>query len=587
MIGARGAMAAVGGLQGFALWLIYDGWPSQPGAAATFLAASTFVLVSALVVHFARTAQHTARLVALGGLTGLAFAAVSLWVGWQRVAEGAPMEGDDLRLATWRLAGTIALYALGPFVQILQATGRREFPYAELYRHSWNNFFVAALGGLFTGALWLVLFFWGMLFKLIDIDVFHDAFKEGAFGYPMTGAALGYGVAAARERVSTIETLRGFTQTLFRGLLPLLAAVTLGFLASLPFTGLAPLFGTTSAATTIFVWLAVYVLFFNAVYLDGAEHPPYQAPLRRLVEIGTLAFPVLAAIGVYAVWLRVRQYGLTPDRVLASVVAGVLGLYAVGYAAATLRGGEPWLPLVRRVNLALVVVIVLTAFALHTPLFDPIAWSVQSQVTRLVDGRVGPDDFDFADLRFHLGWRGYAALERLRDEPVGPDAGLIREEATSALAVESYYRWRHDRSYAKVEVAIEPAGRAWPAGLREQLLPLLRQLNDFRFSDCTLETCFVRAIDLDGDGRSEELLAVENTGFMRSAILVLKSDDEARWYVFGRLARAPGDGGAPGQELAAQLRRGPVELVTPSFGDVSLPGGQLRVVGAPEYDEED
>jgi hypothetical protein len=58
-------MAAIGALQGFVLWLLRTRWPSAPQAAAVYMALVFFVIVSALVLHFARTGRDSTRLLAL------------------------------------------------------------------------------------------------------------------------------------------------------------------------------------------------------------------------------------------------------------------------------------------------------------------------------------------------------------------------------------------------------------------------------------------------------------------------------------------------------------------------------------------
>jgi hypothetical protein len=91
-----------------------------------------FVVLSALVLHFARSGRDGTRLLALAVSTGLVFAVVSLWIGWQLPPKGAGFEGDASRVSTWILASGVALYALGPFLQIYQVTGTPRFPYSEL-----------------------------------------------------------------------------------------------------------------------------------------------------------------------------------------------------------------------------------------------------------------------------------------------------------------------------------------------------------------------------------------------------------------------------------------------------------------------
>ncbi len=318
-------MALVGALQGSALCALVEWWPDDPQRAAWFAAAGFLVSVSALVVHMAHTGRDASRLAALALGIGAAFAGVTLWVAGQLPAEGAPFAGDAWRVTSWLPASAVALFVLGPFVQIFQSTGRLHFPYSELYQASWNNFFVAGMGALFAGALWTVLFLWMRLFDLIGIEVFEDLFTDEWFAYPVTGGALAYGLAAGRESERILATLRGLTQSLFRALLPLVAGGTLAFLLSLPFTGLAPLFATQRAAAILLAWVAAFALLLNAVYLDGTTPPPYARTLRLLAESGVLALPLLAAIAGYALQLRTAQYGLTPERFVAFVSAGQRG----------------------------------------------------------------------------------------------------------------------------------------------------------------------------------------------------------------------------------------------------------------------
>ncbi len=184
-------MALVGALQGSALCSLVEWWPDSPQRAAWFAAAGFFVSVSALVLHMARSGRDSSRLAALAVAIGAAFAAVTLWVAGQLPVEGAPFAGDAWRVTSWLLASAVALFVLGPFVQIFQATGRLHFSYPELYRASWNNFFVAVMGALFAGTLWIVLFLWMELFDLIGIGVFEDLFTEEWFAYRGDGGRAG------------------------------------------------------------------------------------------------------------------------------------------------------------------------------------------------------------------------------------------------------------------------------------------------------------------------------------------------------------------------------------------------------------
>lgn len=579
----RRALAALGALQGLALWALTDNWPEEaPRLRALFTGAVFWIVASALVLHMARTEGQRLRLVLLAAAVGLVFGAVALWVAWQLPGGDVPFQGDDGRVTSWVVASAIALYVLGPFLQVYQETGRLRFPYPDLYRHSWNNFFIASLGGLFALALWLVLVLWFQLFKLVEIDFFEELFTEPLFLFPVMGASVAYGLAVGKENDSIISTLRGLTQSLLRALLPLLAAVTLAFLATLPFTGLAPLFATRSAASVLIGWLAAFVLVLNAVYLDGSQPPPYGAPLRRLGEAGTLALPVMGAIGIYAVVLRVQQYGLTPDRIFAGVLALVLTLYAVGYAVAAALRGEPWLPALRHVNVAMAGVVIALALGLHTPLLDPLAWSVRDQVARVRSSAIPAAEFDFAHLRFKLGHRGFAALEELAADPPAPE-DAARERIDLALRVESYWEWQREGALVTGlldRIRREPDGAPWPEGLE----PALRRAAayDFRIGSCRGDTpCVLRDADLDGDGSAEALLGI---GWPQSfSILVFARSGAGDFQLVGRLEPDPGLSTPEQKETWLDaFRRGDLRPAPPPYPDLRL--GDLHLRMHPDQD---
>lgn len=379
--------------------------------------------------------------------------------------------------------------------------------------------------------LWTVLLLWSELFNLIGVGLF----EEPLFVLPVTGAALGYGIAAGREAEATLARLRGLVQALLQALTPIVAFVTLLFIATTLFTGLEPLFATGSAAAILIAWSAAFVLLLNAVYLDGSAPPPYGALLRRAVEAGILALPALPAIGLYALGLRTGQHGLTPDRMYGLVLAGVLGLYALGYAAAAVLRGPPWLPYIRGVNRAMALVLIALALLLHTPVLDPIAWSVRHQVARLRSARVGPDQLDFGYLRFHLGRRGYAALITLRDDPPPEAAAATREKIAAALAVERYRDWQHgvgpafdrDRKFERIAAAGE-----WPPGLTDALREATEE--ESRLQQCGHRaTCVAFALDLDGDAQPEELIASRSSTWFE--VTAFGRGEDGTWRLLGTL----------------------------------------------------
>ena len=307
------------------------------------LAVPTMMALSLVRLRDARFWQH-----ALGAT--LVFGLLAAWAGWN--ATGGPGIQAGAVLAPFGAAMAVALFVALPWLQCRLEHGHWRAPYPCLFEHAWQNTLTLALAGLFTGIAWLVLYLWGALFGLVGIGFFRELFREDAFVHLATGAMAGLGVLIGRTRHGAVRVARQILFAIFTGLLPLLAFIAVLFVASLPFTGLAPLWDMRSAAATLVAVVGLLVAFTNSVLQDGEGEAPYPSWLRRLVEAGLLLMPVYALLALYALWLRVQQHGWTADRVWAVLLAIVVAGYAFGYAWAVLRrrdGGLRALPGVNRV----------------------------------------------------------------------------------------------------------------------------------------------------------------------------------------------------------------------------------------------
>ncbi|MGD6002089.1 DUF4153 domain-containing protein, partial [Xanthomonas citri pv. citri] len=139
------------------------------------------------------------------------------------------------------------------------------------------------------------------------------------FAHLATGIMIGLGVMIGRTQQRPVQIARQILFAIFKGLLPLVALIALIFVASLPFTGLDALWKTRSATLILMCLIATVVLFVNAVYQDGEAPPPYPRWLRAVVNAALLTLPLYAALGLYALSLRIGQYGWTGERFWAAL----------------------------------------------------------------------------------------------------------------------------------------------------------------------------------------------------------------------------------------------------------------------------
>lgn len=576
--------ALTGVVQGLVLWYSYSEWGTAIGpdrrVAGLFPHAGTinpylaclcaFAVTAGLALQFAWTGKHRGRICLAAFSTGLLYALVALWVFLQLPGKDGLFRGDDARVFTYMLSSTASLYILIPYIQVFQENGRFSRPYPELFSHSWNNFFIASVALLFTGLYWGLIALWGSLFKLVGVDLFAEIFFTAPFSFITLPAAFGVGLKLGKESHAVISTLRNIALVIFKTLMPLLSIVALLFLFILPFTGLKPLWDTKKASFVTLNLLALTVLFINGVFQDGRSKPPYPALVRKGVEGMLLAMPAYAAITFYSIWLRVAQYGFTPERVYALVLVIIACLYSIGYAASVFLRKDDWIGLVRPVNMAVSLLIVLIGLLLHTPLLDPLSISATNQFNRLVNGKVDARDFDYRTLRSGLGRIGYSMLKELSEIKDHPQAELIRAEAKTALEAE-LYGYRGERPGEKQEEELKEeylqvmtsSGRL-PEGLIDSMRKNLRADT---VSKCKRQKdCAVFSMNMDDDAFAE-CLFVPSDVFVEG-IYLFDNDDGKKWCYVGKMGLDFHTWGADRKSLIEAARDSSLKAAPPKYMDL-------------------
>ncbi len=328
----------------------------------------------------------------------------------------------------------LALFYIGlPFIQSWMRAGSWHFSYKDLYEFGWLNTQTLIMGGLFTGLVWAILGLCGALFKLISISLFADMFSDVYFIYPTTGMMFAYGVSLGMQHFDIKNVHK--TDFFFRFVTLLIALVAVLFLMGLTVSGLQPLWDTRYA-TFLLLWLQVFVvLFVNGLFQYGYQQRDEPGWVRWSISVALLAMPAFSLICVYAMSLRVEQYGWTEDRVWASLAIAILTIYVLGYAAAALRGlmgkGD-WLAWLMPSNIIAACTIVCVAALTSLPFFSPVHIAVESQVSRLLSGQVKANAFDFDYLRFEAGRVGLEKLDILMNVEGLEQSALIRKYAETA-----------------------------------------------------------------------------------------------------------------------------------------------------------
>ena len=322
-----------------------------------------------------------------------------------------------------RIAAPLWWFVALPWFQGFLAHGRWRVPYAAHFALAWNNALTLVLAALCVLLVWGVLWLWAGLFALVEVRWFVELFSAQWFVYTLSGLLTGLGLWLARTQQRPIQMMLQTLLVLGRLLLPLLAWVLVFFVLALAFTGVQGLWATQFAAALLMGVLILQIWLVNAVYQDGsAAQGPYGRALRWLIDASLIAMPVLATLACVAIGLRVRQYGWTLDRVWAAAAAGVLWLYAAGYAGAaahSLRRGDArtWLQPLAPINQALSLLVLAVLLALQTPVLDGQRIGAASQRERLRADPARATVEQLVDLKWRHGAHGIAALEALAQDP--------------------------------------------------------------------------------------------------------------------------------------------------------------------------
>ena len=314
-------------------------------------------------------------------------------------------------LGSHPLLSLLTILVIGtPFVAAFLKDRHAWRHYPALFDISWTITVRYTASWLFVGVFWAVLTLSDALLQLVGVTVIEDLLDIDAVPYLLSGLVLGLGLAVVhelRDYVSPFLILR-----LLRLLLPVVLLVVGLFIAALPLRGISNLFGDFSAAATLMA-MAIGGITLVTTALDKTNRNAVATPGMRLAtQALALLLPVMGGLSLYAIWLRVAQYGWTPDRLAATTGALFILVYAVLYAVSVLLRGD-WMERIRRCNEVMALGLILVAGLWLTPILNAEAISTSNQVSRYVDGKVDIKSVAVYEMVREWGTPGRLGADRL------------------------------------------------------------------------------------------------------------------------------------------------------------------------------
>lgn len=440
------------------------------------------------------------------------------------------------------LAALAITFLLVPLVAAWQPAGEGQgigrWSYRLLFEIAWRNALLVPVALALTGLCWGVLWAGAGLLAVIGLGGTVAFLQWPAVFFGISTLGLSVAFAQGILRAELLLNLRRFVLSLNAGLLPLLLGFGVAWVIALPFTGLQRLFDTGHAAFMLLGFLVMAIVFLNAAWQDGHEPVPYNPRLARAVAWASLTLPVIAGVALWALALRVQQYGWTEQRIWAFMAAVLSAGYAVGYALSLFplslwpssegprRSAPGWMPSLGSTNVVLALALLGCISVLASPVADPRRLAVADQVQRLLDRDVSPETFDYGYLAHRPGRWGQNALQSL--------AALDGEDWQRAIARQASDLLKGDtEGAANAPSLLDVRSRLTTladtpmpdeAFLQRFLSPSIGWQEQMCWSSDA--HCAVYQQDLNADGLKEMLLIVQSEG---SAAVHVYSRQNGPW----------------------------------------------------------
>ncbi|MBS6111072.1 MAG: DUF4153 domain-containing protein [Citrobacter freundii] len=426
--------------------------------------------------------------------------AMSAWLKWQVEDSDKWRQHEVFMFYGWRLL-LMAMLAL-PWIQYSLRASRQQTRYAQFYTQLWLNTLTLLIVFISNGLFWLVLLLWSEMFKLVGIPFFSTLFFDTDwFGYVAFSLITALAVVLARTQSRLVTAVQKLLTFIATGLLPLVALLALMFILTLPFTGLEAISQRVSAAGLMSTLTLLLLLLMAIVREPQKEALPYPGALRYLIKCALAVTPIYTLIAGWALWVRIQQYGWTPERLHGVLVVVVLLAWSVGYLVSILRRGHNPLEIQGKVILGVSLLALGLLVLLSSPVIDAWRISVNSHMGLYHSGKIKPDQVSLYMLD-HSGKPGRAALEALQKDVAFNQDSKRRRDLNSLLQGSRDPVKELTATQLVSKVVIAP-GSEKP----DDAFWTFVKAQGYRITSCAEQNaCVLVSQDLNADGHPEQVL---------------------------------------------------------------------------------
>jgi hypothetical protein len=579
-----------GGLYGWALWYLLDHFDEHSLYAPSLL---VFIIVAAYCCWFAIGVRKLWGDILFSVLvSGLAAGQVAVFqhlVGFDHVDDTA-VGGLIAAQAVW-VALVVAIWrsTLQPLsvkpgdASLFQEQGVTNDPdhddsgqsadssyplirVSQIGPQIWNIKLSLSFGVVAIGVFWVMAYLLAILFNLVGFTAFMDFLETGLGGSVLSGAAFATGIMLTREKPNLLRAVRQVLGTLYRFFYPFQAFGVFLFLLLGALGGWEQLLGQDTSiwlvVTSASLWLSY--LLFGAIQ-SGAKTTLFGRWGDFVFRYTLWMAPLCALLGIGTIWVRVDDYGLTPQRIYGSWIVVAVLVATLWIMRAGMTRGNGMIIALQRAFGHVAIGATICAFLIHLPWLDPVSIAARNQQARLLH----VEDINQSDLAFmaqQLGKPGEQAVMDLKQ--VYPDT--VPELAELRL-MPTILKQRRDS--AADQIPVFPEDQPYSHDALSQMMDKDLQFDrQFCKEDGLSEQaakaqnkCALLIVDMDGDGVDEAVFFS-----LRPVAAMLKyRPEEKDWIKVRDLYLSNGNANI---DIIDQLQQGDFKPEVPAYSDLSVGG---------------
>ncbi|CAH3925827.1 hypothetical protein AI2799V1_4169 [Enterobacter cloacae] len=561
----RVAVVLAGALQGVICYVItwYIEYAKLPSDTLWLMCVVPATVVMTTTLSLAMTSFRKPFLWLSLGIIGAAVAGMGGWLKWSV----AGLDNWDTRNAVLLFGFHLLLMTLLllPWLQRRLETAPTDAFYRDFNDKNWHNALTFLLVFVSNGLFWLVLFLWAELFKLIGISFFDrlffnsDWFISVAIGVVSASAAV-----LARMQVRLILALQNLLTLIATGLLPLMAALALLFIGILPFVGLEAVSARISAAGLLTTLALLLLLLVTVVWHPQRQKLPYFSPLRGMIHLAVIIAPAYPVLAGWALWLRIAQYGWSPERLYGVLITIAALVWTVGFCLSVLFYRRDPQRLQAHITPATGLLALIFLVLVHTPVLDPWRISVKSHMARYQDGRINADQVSLYMLS-NTGRKGREAMQMLQNDPQFISNPKRQREINGLLSGNAGEAGKMTAAMLEKQIQLAPGMARPDKALWQAMLS-----NQYRFESCdsAQSNCLLMPLDLNSDGKPEAVLFQ-----FTDRTIVAYTQTNTGWRIAGDAWKMPE--ALTREELDRALRQRKVKSVVKPWADIEIFGERV------------